>query len=409
MPARQALAAIFHDVVYYQLDGGFPARLAGLLTPVTRQQGQGLQLLPPEPADVPLQLCLDLFGFQPGELLAVFGGMNEFLSAVVAVRLLQTHLGLAELLAVVACIEATIPFRGPGTDGRDCSTVLAERVRAQAQARLGLDGSALDAFVGGVLHDAVGLANRDVGGFAEPDPGRFVSATWLLIEESNAPLAAVGVYTVQDYREALTRMLRFLDTLEATRVFQQHAGIPEPLRFEAMTRSAGANIGFAAAFLRLKIIAIAVVEALALESGGNAPVSMFLGDIRTPQGRPERVEDYLPPAPASAPGAADALDPRLLRLMEVGRPEDSRDDLTASPLTAYLYRCLGTAGCAQALCEAERMLAGHSSARQFLAHLPPAMLSGIIDACARIAVSRRERLQALRHQLIPGPEFGAGP
>ena len=76
------------------------------------------------------------------------------------------------------------------------------------------------------MADAIAMANRDVGGFAEPDPARFVSATWLLIEESNAPLAAVGVYTLREYREALTRMQGFLQALRPERVFHHYAGFP---------------------------------------------------------------------------------------------------------------------------------------------------------------------------------------
>jgi hypothetical protein len=397
MTGRQTLAAVFHDSVYYQLDKGFPARLHALLTPVVSQQGQDLLLLKPGADDHALQLCLDLFGFEGGQLLPLFRGMNEFLSAVAAVRLLQPFLALSDLLAVVACIEATVPFRGPGPDGRDCTELLAQRVRAQAQQRLGLaPGEPLDDYVLGVMRNAVAIANRDVGGFSEPDPGKFVSVTWLLIEESNAPLAAVGVYTLQDYRVALTRMQHFLDGLEATRVFQRYAGVPEPDTFGSMARAAGANIGFASAFLRLKIASISIIEALALHTGGNAPVSMFLGDIQTDREQTERAENYLPPGPD-----ATGLDAQMLHVLEVGRPQDARNDLTVSPLTAYVYRCLGPEGCAQALAQAKRMVAGEVSPLQFLAHLHPAMLGSIIEACARIAVSRRAQLLDLRAQLCP--------
>jgi hypothetical protein len=163
-----------------------------------------------------------------------------------------------------------------------------------------------------------------------------------------------------------------------------------------MALAASANIGFASAFLRLKITSIAIVEALALQTGGNAPVSMFLGDIQSGRGRPERVEDYLPCAPQ-----ATGLDAQLLHVLEVGRPQDSRNDLTVSPLTAYLYRCLGPEGCDQALTQARRMLAGETSPYAFLAQLQPAMLGSIIVACARIAVSRRAQLLALQAQLCP--------
>jgi hypothetical protein len=399
MNPRQVLAAVFHDMVYYQLDDGFPLRVAHLLQPLVGKRGDDLFLRDIAADDCAMQLCLELFDFQAGQVLPLFRGMNEFLSAAVAVRLLQPYLSLADLIAVLACIEATIPFRGPEADGRDCSMALAERVRAQALARLGMQaGAELDQFVDSVMADAIGVANRDVGGFAEDDPARFVSVTWLLIEESNAPLASVGVYTLQDYREALTRMQGFLAGLQAERVFHHYDDQPPPAEFLRLTRAAGGNIAFALAFLRLKMTSISVIEALALETGGNGPVSMFLGDIRSHSGTPERVEDYLP----AGPNPAD-LDAKLLHVLEQGRPEDSRNDLTVSPLTAYMYRCLGVAGSLAAQQAAARRVSGELSAFAFLSSLPRDMLLAIIDACARIALSRRDGLLSLRARLLAQP------
>ena len=395
MNPRQVLAATFHDIVYYQLDNGFPARVAYLLKPLVGKQGDDLVLREIAPDDQAMQLCFDIFGFQPGQVLPLFRGLNEFLSAAVATRLLQDHIGLPDLIAVQACIEATVPFRAPVPPGHDCSQELAERVRQQARTRLPLaDGPELDHFVTAVMVDAIAIANRDVGGFAEPSPARFVAATWLLIEESNAPLASVGVYTLQDYREALTRMQTFLEGLQAERVFQHYANQPSPEEFQRLTAAAGTNIAFAAAFLRLKIASISIIEALALATGGNGPVSMFLGDIRSSHGTPERVEDYLPAGPDSP-----ELDAQLLLVLEKGRPEDSKNDLTISPLTAYMYRCLGDAGSARVLADARHMVAGETTPQAFLATLAPGMVASIIDACARIAVSRRERLLALKSAL----------
>jgi len=395
MNPRQVLAASFHDIVYLQLDDGFPSRAADLLHPLARRVGDDMLLSEIASDDSTLQLCLELFGFQSGQRLLLLGGMNEFFSAVVAARMLRAHLTQADLIAVLACIEATVPFRGPEDDGRNCSQALADRVRIQARKRLGLaDGDALDAFVAGVMADAIHMANRDVGGFAEPDSARFVSATWLLIEESNAPLASVGVYTLQDYREALSRMQGFLESLQPGRVFSCYDGQPSAQDFEHLTAAAATNIGFTCAFLRLKITSISIIEALARATGGNGPVSMFLGDIHSSQGVPERIEDYLPTGP-DTPG----LDAHILQLLKKGRLQESKNDLTVSPLTAYMYRCLGPAACATALVDAKRMVQGEISPLEFLKTLDPDMVGTVIDACARIAISRSERLMRLKTQL----------
>ncbi|WP_342620572.1 hypothetical protein [Rhodoferax sp. GW822-FHT02A01] len=398
MAPRQVLAAVFHDIVYYQLDDGFPARVTHLLNPLVGRQGNDLILRKTAGDDPDMQLCLEIFDFIPGQTLPLFRGMNEFMSAAVAVRMLQPFLAPADLIAVVACIEATIPFRAPEPDGRDNIQVLAERVRQQGIKRLGLtDGPALDAFVDATMVGAIQITNRDVASFAEPNPGRFVSGTWLLIEESNAPLSAVGVYTLQDYREALSRMHNFLESLQAPRVFHQYANFPSAAEYAEMTAAAAANIAFTVAFLRLKILSIVIIEAMARDTGGNCPVSMFLGDIRSNAGMPERVEDYLPQGPSPA-----GLDAQLLQMLEKGRPEDASNDLAVSPLTAFIYRSLGPQGCDAALAASRRMLIGEMSTRDFLMTLNPSMLRTIIDACARIAISRKDRLNQLRAALADG-------
>ena len=121
---------------------------------------------------------------------------------------------------------------------------------------------------------------------------------------------------------------------------------------------------------------------------------MFLGDIRSSGEPPERVEDYLPPGPDNP-----HLDAQMLEVLEQGRPGDTSNDLVVSPLTAYIYRCLGLHGCMQALETSKRMVLGQIAPRAFLHSLQPAMLRTIIEACMHIAVSRRSALQQI-HALL---------
>jgi hypothetical protein len=391
MNPRQVLATLFHDLVYYQLDEGFPRRADTMLKRVARAERDTVVLRSIEESDTGLALCAGVFGFRGEQALPLFGGMNEFLSAVVATRLLQRYLPAPDLIAIAGCIEATIPFRGPGATGREASDVLADRV-GEVSRLLGISTS--EAEIERVVTDAVLLANRDVASFADADPGTFLSTTWLLIEESNAPLAAVGVYSIRDYRSALSRMERFLGALNPDHVFHRHHGVPGDSQFAALCAAARRNLGFACDYLGAKIAAIAVVEALALLTGGDCPVSMFLGDIRSPNGRPDRVEDFLPPTPGTG-----RVDPNLLDVLEKGRPRESTSDLTASPLTGFVYRSLGHVGTQHALRHAKRMFAGDLPAREFLSGQDREMVRAVTQACAQIALSRSDALLALEKAL----------
>ncbi len=402
MNPLQVLAALFHDLVYYQLDEGFPKHSAYLLEGVTRKEGEALTLQPIPPDDVPLSICAALFDFAPGQALPLYGGMNEFLSAVVAARLLQPHLCVADLIAVLACIEATIPFRTPDVQGRSAITRLAQKVQQQYCLRVdGRDIGRAQEFADRVATNAVALTNRDVGSFGETDPGLFLSNTWLLIEESNAPLAVAGMYTLQEYRFGLTRMDAFLRTLNPNHVFQCYKNTPTPGQLANLCAAAQRNIAFSVDFLGAKIASIAMVEALALCTGTDGPISMFLGEIRSAYGLPERVEDYLPVVPAKGDVNHD-----LLRVFEKGRTLESANDLTASPITAFVYRYIGHDGTQQALAQARQMFDGSLTPLAFLQSLDREMACAIIRACAHIALSRREALGALQ-QLLQRPDTDA--
>jgi hypothetical protein len=395
MRPLQVLAALFHDVVYYQLDEGFPPHCRYWLRDVTRQVGDTLVLQPIAPQDASLSLCAELFDFAPGEVLPLYGGLNEFLSAVVAARLLEPYLATADLIAVLACIEATVPFRAPDAQGHTPMQRLAQRVCQAYRERVdGGDSEAAQAFADRVVWDAVALTNRDVSSFAEADPGLFLSNTWLLIEESNAPLAVAGMYTAQEYRLGLTRMDGFLRKLDPHHVFHHYKGQPSAADMDGLRATAHANIVFATDFLGAKMVSIAIVEALALCTGTDGPIAMFLGEIRSAYGRPERIEDFLPTVAAKAD-----VNPALLQTFEKGRTLESQNDLTASPITAYVYRCIGHQGTHDALALARQMFDGQRTPLAFLQALDRQTVRPLVNGCAQIALSRREALRELEQRL----------
>lgn len=391
----QVLAALFHDLVYYQLDGGFPESTVDILRGVVSVQDDVLVLQPIAPDDTALVLCAAVFDFQPLQALSSHAGTNEFMSAVAAARLLQAHLGVMDLLAVVACIEASIPFRVTALDGTSSADTLALRVDRLCQRLQSTWSPATrQAYVDRVVTEAVQFANRDVGSFANDDPGLFLSSTWLLIDESNTPLTRVGVYTLRQYRDVLMRMETFLGMLNPESVFQRYKGTPTTPEWTGLCAAATRNIAFACDFLDAKVASVAIIEALAMATGSDCPVSMFLGDIRSAQGRPDRVHDFLPPAPIHADVDADMLD-----VFENGRNLASQHDLAASPLTAFVYRHLGYEGTRKTLRHARDMFAGITTPLAFLQTQNRDMVCAMAQACSHIALSRTAALQALQRAL----------
>ncbi len=381
----ETIAALYHDTVYVQVDLDVPQHFAELLAPLLEREGdKGWRILPHSGFDPIARDVLDVFGHQPGVVLTSLTGLNELASALVAARELEGVFSRTQLLAVAACIEATIPFRdGEGDD-------LQRRLLA-----LGVPPADVDDMV----RRAVRLSNNDVGNFAEEDPARFLDNTWKLLPETNPTLLMPTTYGVHDYRVALMKMEAFLSRLPAERVF--HAWHGEPSR-EAHTRRvefARRNLDFAVRYLRAKLYSTSIIEALAAESGGDAPIDLFMGGIPEPGGPAmRRIEHHLPSLPL-----AEGLSPVLRRLLEGGRSTASSFDTSPSPLAAFLYGALGEAQTVKGYEDSKRWWAGELSAVDFLRAQPAHTTRGIALAAVEIATTRADSLRAIAATLGSKP------
>lgn len=391
MQPVQVLAALFHDVVFYQVDGGFPACVSTLLENVTLTEPGFLRLRDVAPQDRTLALCLDIFGFHAGQRLSPRQGLNEFLSAVVAARLLESYVSASQLMAVVACIELTIPFRSPDAKGHTAAQRLAQRVQAGC-ARLAdapSEPAAPDAaFVNTTLTHAVDLANRDVTGFIEASPQYCLVNSMLLVEESMMPRAAAGKKSLPAYRNALLGMDTFLSHLNPAWVGQSFAGHPSADVVMQMTATARQNISFVRDYLAAVLNAVAIVEAIAKCAGTSAPMARsLLGMIGAEASR------------FPAPPAGATVQAGMHKLLQNGLADPGHPGLQALPLAARLYQFLGQEGSRQTLQQATQMFDGTLTPRAFLQNLDRGMVCAIIQGAAAIDDPHQEALLALKHSL----------
>ncbi len=382
------LAALFHDLVYHQVDQGFiPQIEEAVRSGIETQDGQ-IRLRASEAGhDRALSICRGIFGFHPGQALSPFGGMNEFLSALVMHRKLSGLLREKDLVPATACIEATIPFRKPDADGHSPADLLEERLRRTSQEMaLGLSRKTIEQTV----QWAVTFANRDVANFSEEEVTRFLDNTWRLLPETNPSLRTQGVYSIKSYRVALQKMNGFLRGLDPATIFAQYRGAPPDGEYREMVARGQRNITTAREYLGIKLLTAAVLEALAEISGGDTPISLFMGDIGA-QTKGNRLEDYLP---QFEPPPGTRLDGTLRELLANGRASASSFDLQNSPLSLYVYLHLGSDGFHDLLESAQTMFAGARAPREFLDSLPGEMVAAVADGCAQMAFTRSRELFA---------------
>jgi hypothetical protein len=147
-----------------------------------------------ETSDETIEMVNVTFGFDIGHKLGIFAGLNEYLSAILAVTELRALCSREVLLQITMCIEATIPFRKHDSSGKQFTDRLFDRCWGyveQSQVSLTRDD------IIKAVQRAVVLSNNDVGGFSAADTRFFLKNTWNLLPESNPTLRNVGMYTLE--------------------------------------------------------------------------------------------------------------------------------------------------------------------------------------------------------------------
>ncbi|VXD12360.1 conserved hypothetical protein [Planktothrix serta PCC 8927] len=334
----EVLAALFHDVVYVQVDQSVNFNLTYYIAPFIRQVGEHLLIRDSEdlPPDQSFEMVRQIFDFAPGQTLSPMSGQNEFLSGLVASKVLEPLLPLELLVQIVACIEATIPFRTKTELGSN-SDILYQRLKeVYGTFNLKLTDEELIETV----KRSVRLSNRDVGSFAHISAAKFLDNTWNLLPETNHYLKNSSSYTINQYRTALQKMEGFMNFIKPEIIFHHFQGYPDDLTYKELVSRARRNIEVGRLYLASKLFTIAFLEALSLRFGRVIPVSTLMGEMPTEGFSAISIADFLPPNPNPHQPQTE-LEQLVLTLLDEGRTQSSSYDIKNSPLTTYMVKCLG--------------------------------------------------------------------
>lgn len=381
------LAALFHDIICYQVDRGFPPEIYPLLSPYIQKKDSEIFIIEKiHPSDRLSTLTLEVFGFKAGQKLLPMAGLNEFLSALVMNKELEGILSEKDLIQITICIEATIPFRVRDERGKNFAEILEERlIPLNTRYKVFVNAREIEESI----KRAVLFSNKDVENFSEQDPGKFLDSTWKLLPEMNTSLRSKELYSIRDYRQALRRMESFFGCLNPDTIFCRYKGTPTEREFQQMVMHAHKNVAIAREYLGIKLLTATILEALAEVTGGDAPLSLFMGDIRKEGEKTTRLEDFLPVVEESNFADRSAV---IFNLLEFGRASELHFDMKNSPLSAFLYKTIGPVRI-RPLCEnAKEMVAGRMSPQEFLHSIDKPVISAIAKASASMVLTRREQL-----------------
>lgn len=244
------------------MDQSVNFNLTYYIVPFVRQVGEHLVIREAQelPEDQSFEMVRQIFDFVPGQTLSPMTGQNEFLSALVAGKVLEDLLSLELLVQVVACIEATIPFRTKTELGSN-SDVLYGRLKDVCE-RFNLkltDDELIE-----TIKRSVRMSNRDVGSFAHESAAKFLDNTWNLLPETNHYLKNSSSYTINQYRTALQKMEGFMNFIKPEIIFHQFREYPDDATYNNLVVMARKNIEVGRLYLVSKLFTIAFLEAFIL-------------------------------------------------------------------------------------------------------------------------------------------------
>jgi hypothetical protein len=150
------------------------------------------------------------------------------------------------------------------------------------------------------------------------------------------------------------------------------------------------NIQTGQEYLHIKLLTQAILEALAEVTGGDAPLSLFMGDMLADSSHHRRIEDFLPETPL--PKWVNPISD-LYHLLSCSLDGDATFDLCTAPLSLFVHKRLSPLLLAEGLMNAYEMFDGRLSPFDFLACLDPDVVSPIAKASAEMVITRREQLQ----------------
>ncbi len=383
----QTLAALYHDLVYYQVDLGFMPEIKDLISAYIREEGDDIYIVDQPPAhDMLFRVTLKIFDLKPGRQLSPSNGLNEFLSALAMIVMLKGIVRTKDLLRMILCIEATIPFRGNTDQGLSHFDLLEGRLQQVCRNHhIQLKKAEIEE----AIHLAVRFANKDVENFAEQDVRNFLENTWKLLPETNIALRSREVYSIHEYRLAIQRMEDFLSSLDPDNVFHRYHGVPSEEEFREMTRLAHKNIETTRHYLRIKLVTQSILEALADTTGGDAPLSLFMGDLPTNGESTQRLEHYLPEVDVAS--RVDRIS-TVYKLLEYGQEVEPNFDLKTSPLSFFIFKSLEPAEFERSLKLTREMCAGRITPHEYLKQLNHPVVSAVARASAAMVLTRREKL-----------------
>ncbi|KAG7366599.1 hypothetical protein IV203_029269 [Nitzschia inconspicua] len=373
------LSALFHDVIYYSIDKSFSDEQAKALEGVLVDLHSIEDLvLAKDFTDALVEKVVRLYGFEPGAPLPKLG-TNEFLSAMIGVRVLEQWLDMPYLMQIAACIEATIPFRPVSEDGKNPMDRLYDRLKlvCSEQSEEWLERTVIMAAL---------TANCDLCSFDSDDRDFFLDSSWKLIPEARPNLLKEDCSLMEFYNEffALEGRTKFL-TGAVPKIFQTFRQSVTDEQMAAKRAKTYENLKVMSEYAQVRMLQLMVLVDF-VKVMGEDPTTMPLRPLLRME-LPKVSEPTSSSEEESPLGLTKAEQEEVRNWLVFGRRACFSWDPAISPLGAYLYDSLGPQGVAAAVEIGKNQKPGSHDLLKFL---PEDVLSTIASSLCTVLPDRAE-------------------
>ncbi len=377
------IAAIYHDIVYLQVDRGLGNNSDYLNEFIKINNNyEGIII---NKKDFEFECVLNVFGYKKNQIINITNGLNEFLSTLIMVKHLKVFFNIHQIIHITSIIESTIPFR--------------ENNLYELQHRLNNIDLLEEKSIKIILKDCIDMSNNDVKNFMQ-DTSTFIDNTWKLIQESNNFSNKFEMYCIDGYMNTLINMEIFLRKLNFRNVFHsiQNEGETYPTNYTKLIRKGKVNIKTALHYMHCKIYSIIllhVIDRCTLpinEEYISAPISLFLG-YSSSDDKKIIIDNYLPKISLNKNYMCNKV---VLNLLANGR-KTATSDLSHSPLASFIYSNLGIISLERSYNEAINLLKHpeRDNCLTFLRNQSKEITHSILIAIKQICISRKKEIDIL--------------
>ena len=389
----QLLAAFFRNTVDHFIDGELCPRHKRLLHNVFLPNS--FKLNPAIFEDEMMIIVARVFGYEANaglkNLTLNWRQMDFFLAAILAVKFLGEILTRKQLTELVACIEASIPFRETGESGELPVEKLYHRlVQVNVEHALGFSEAELELS----CQQAADLRNRYLGNFATTDPAKYLDHLWSVLPEMYASLRRHAMYSLDDFYLAVTGMRKFSALVKVR--FATFRGVPPESEIQEIQIMFNQNHQLGLDYLKVRGLGLGTIVALATLTGSaHVPKSLFFGDMQpNEKAQMTCLADGLP----ELESIASDCNQQIYHILSKGRGEDTPFDQRNAPVAAFVYGTLGEAGLEIAFEHCVHPMTVESS-WTLLESLPYHLVETISHAVAIVALSRAGPLNEMLREL----------